>query len=79
MPSECTGFDLPVTSARALKRATGPMCEICGCPSPADLLELHLVPGPPLAGGVLTDPGRVLVLCPACHQSLHAARISARK
>jgi hypothetical protein len=59
-----------------VKRAAGLHCELCGGAYPADLLEIHLLPGE----GWRVDPGpdlqrEILVLCPRCHRDVHASRL----
>ena len=61
---------------RNVKRSVGLACELCGGAYPADLLEIHLLPG----GGNRADPGpdlqrEILVLCARCHREIHGLGI----
>ena len=61
---------------RRVKRSVGCRCELCGGAYPADLLEIHLLPGVRCR----IEPGpdlqrEILVLCPRCHREVHEFRI----
>lgn len=61
---------------RRVKRSVGCRCELCGEAFPADLLEIHLLPG----DGRRVKPGpdlqrEILVLCPRCHREIHEFRV----
>jgi len=67
---------LNLAKERAVKRAAGLRCELCGGEFPSFLLEIHLLP----PGGGVIEPGpdlqrEILVLCARCHRDVHACRL----
>lgn len=76
---ECTRFERSISVQRAgmLKKATDQRCECCGDRISSRLLELHCSPG---MGDPEQDPvSGLLILCPACHASMHDRAVPERE
>ena len=68
---------------RAFQRAwiaTNPRCDVCGAPRAGRNLVVHhpVDPNPTRDAALLFAPSNLVVLCRACHASLHAPTRTAR-
>jgi hypothetical protein len=62
-----------------LKMATDQQCECCGSRIPPLLLEIHRIPGVS-DRDLHEDPvTHILLLCPACHTSMHTCAVPERE
>jgi hypothetical protein len=77
----CSRFERMISAQRAgmLKMATDQQCECCGCRIPPSLLEVHCIPGAGVREREEDPFMHILLLCPACHGSMHRCNVPERE
>lgn len=77
----CSRFERSISAQRAvmLKMATGQQCECCGRRISPPLLEVHCIPGVSEREREEDPIMHILLLCPACHGSMHSCAVPERE